>query len=69
MELLSFSTGLTNELDKGSTNAVFLLRLYYGNESSYTGLSTIDYDDGGDNYYGAIISMGDFSQKLQEQFY
>jgi len=64
LELLSFSTGLTNELDKGSTNAVFLLRLYYGNESSYTGLSTIDYDDGGDNYYGAIISMGDFSQKL-----
>lgn len=62
--MLSFSTGLTNELDKGSTNAVFLLRLYYGNESSYTGLSTIDYDDGGDNYYGAIISMGDFSQKL-----
>lgn len=62
--MLSFSTGLTDALNKGSTDAVFLLRLYYGDESSYTGLSTIDYDDSGDNYYGAIISMGDFSQKL-----
>lgn len=62
--MLSFSTDLVNKLSKDSTNAIFLLRLYYGNETNFTGFSTIDYTDGSDIYFGAIVSLGDYSQSL-----
>ena len=62
--MLSFSTDLANNLNRDSTNVIFLLRLYFGDESSFTGLSTIDYTDGSDIYHGAIISFGDYSQTL-----
>ena len=62
--MLSFSTDLANKLSKDSTNAIFLLRLYYGDETNFTGFSTIDYTDGSDIYYGAIVSLGDYSQSL-----
>tara|TARA_Y100001973_G_scaffold12753_1_gene17713 strand:+ start:1513 stop:3783 length:2271 start_codon:yes stop_codon:yes gene_type:complete len=62
--LLDFNSGLTNAFDKKSTSVIFLIRLYFGDESSFTGVSTVDYTDGSDFYKGAVSSMGDISHDL-----
>ena len=62
--MLSFNTGLTNALSKDSTESIFLVRLYYGDESSYTGLSSKDYMDGSDSYHGLILSLSPISSSL-----
>jgi hypothetical protein len=62
--LLDFNSGLTNAFNRNSTSVIFLVRLYYGDETNFTGLSTVDYTDGSDFYKGAIASIGDISYDL-----
>jgi len=63
--LLDLNTSLTNQLNSRSTRSLFLIRLYYGDESSFTGVSTSDFTDGSDFYKGVVSSMSDISYDLQ----
>jgi len=62
--LLTFNSGLTSELQKSNTECLFLVRLYYGDESSFTGFSTKDYTDGVDFYHGLISSIGGIQSNI-----
>ena len=62
--MLDLNTGLTNLFNKKSNTVIFLVRLYYGDETNFTGISTADYTDGSDFYKGVISSVGDISSEL-----
>jgi len=63
--LLDLNTSLTNQLNSRSTRSLFLIRLYYGDESNFTGVASSDFTDGSDFYKGVVSSMGDISYDLQ----
>jgi hypothetical protein len=56
--LLSFSTNLTNELRDKHSSAYWYIKLYYGDESSFTGLSDQDRVLSGVKYRGLILDWG-----------
>ena len=62
--MLDLNTGLTNLFNKKSNTVIFLVRLYYGDETNFTGISTADYTDSSDFYKGVISSVGDISSEL-----
>ena len=62
--MLDLNSELTTYLQKSSKKAIFLVRLYYGNQSNFTGISTSNFTDGSDFYAGAIASMSDISYDL-----
>ncbi len=55
--MLNFTTSLVNALSKTATQSYWLLRLYYNNESAYTGISDRTRTIGGVVYYG-LASWG-----------
>ena len=63
--MLDLNTSLTNQLNSRSTRSLFLIRLYYGDESNFTGVASSDFTDGSDFYKGVVSSMGDISYDLQ----
>jgi hypothetical protein len=62
--LLDLNTTITNELNSRSTRGIFLIKLFYGDETNFTGVSTVDFTDGSDFYKGVVSSMGDISYDL-----
>jgi hypothetical protein len=62
--LLNFNTTLENSLEKDSTQAYWYLKLYYGDESSFTGISDKDRAIGSDVYYGLVSDWGNFNHAL-----
>ncbi len=66
--MLSFTTSLTNALSKTATQSYWLLRLYFNDESSFTGISDRTRTIGGVIYYG-LASWGNHNQTLNiDQF-
>ena len=66
--MLSFTTSLTKALTKTATQSYWLLRLYYNDESAYTGISDKTRTVGGVIYYG-IANWGSHNQTLHiDQF-
>ena len=63
--LLDFNSTITSSLERRSSNSIFLVRLYYGDESNFTGISTVDFTDGSDSYYGIISSLGPIQDTLE----
>jgi len=62
--LLSFNSDITSYLERHSSSSIFLVRLYYGDESSFTGISSIDFTDGSDFYRGIASSIGPIQDDL-----
>jgi len=62
--LLNFNTTLENSLEKDSTQAYWYLKLYYGDESNFTGISDKDRTIGSDMYYGLVSDWGNFNHTL-----
>jgi len=62
--LLDFNTTLENNLEKDSTKVYWYLKLYYGNETNFTGISDKDRTIGSDIYYGIVSSWGSFNHSL-----
>lgn len=62
--MLSFNSDITSYLERHSSNSIFLVRLYYGDESSFTGISSIDFTDGSDFYRGIASSIGPIQDDL-----
>ncbi|KKL50052.1 hypothetical protein LCGC14_2309360 [marine sediment metagenome] len=66
--MLSFTTSLTNALTKTATQSYWLLRLYYNDESNYTGISDRTRTINGVIYYG-LATWGSHNQTLNiDQF-
>ena len=66
--MLNFTTDLTNALTKTATQSYWVLRLYYNDESNYTGVAEKSHTIGGVIYYG-IASFGSHNQTLNvDQF-
>ena len=61
--MLSFTTALETALSKSATQTYWLLRLYYNDESNFTGISDRTRTVGTDIYYG-IASWGTHNQTL-----
>ena len=62
--LLNFNTTLENGLEKDSTQVYWYLKLYYGNETNFTGISDKDRTIGSDIYHGIVASWGSFNHTL-----
>ena len=62
--MLDFNTTLENNLEKDSTKVYWYLKLYYGNETNFTGISDKDRTIGSDIYYGIVSSWGSFNHSL-----
>jgi len=64
--LLNFDSSLTDALTSHSTEAFWVLKLYYNAEGSsdFIGVSDQDRVDGSDTYYGIVSSWGSLSQSL-----
>jgi hypothetical protein len=62
--LLSFSTNLANELRDRHASAYWYIKLYYGDESSFTGLSDSDRILDGDKYRGLVLGWGGFAHSV-----
>jgi hypothetical protein len=62
--LLNFDSSLSNALTTHATNAFWVLKLYYNDESSFYGVSDQDRTDGSDVYYGIVSSWGSLNQSL-----
>ena len=56
--MLSFSTNLTNELRDRQASAYWYIKLYHGDESSFTGLSDSDRILDGVKYRGLVLGWG-----------
>ena len=66
--MLDFTTSLTNALSKTSTQSYWLLRLYFNDESSFTGISDRTRTISGVIYYG-LANWGNHNQTLNiDQF-
>ena len=61
---LTFPAAYTAALKSSSVNEVWLLQLYYGDESSFIGLSTSDQIVSSVKYYGKIESWGALTQRI-----
>ena len=55
--MLSFTTALTAALTKSATQTYWLLRLYWNDESAYTGISDLTRTIGGVIYYGLALEL------------
>lgn len=62
--LLDFNTTLENGLEKDSTQVYWYLKLYYGDETNFTGISDKDRTIGSDIYHGIVASWGSFNHTL-----
>ena len=62
--MLSFDAELTTFLNKSSTTAFWVLKLYYNDESAFLGVSDSTRVDGSDEYYGIVSSWGRHVQSL-----
>jgi len=65
--MLNFDTELTTRLNKASTTAFWVLKLYYNDDSSasnFIGVSDSTRIDGSDEYYGLVASWGKHVQSL-----
>ena len=62
--MLSFSTNLANELRDRHASAYWYIKLYYGDESSFTGLSDSDRILDGDKYRGLVLGWGGFAHAV-----
>jgi hypothetical protein len=65
--MLSFDSELTTFLNKSSTTAFWVLKLYYNDDSSasnFIGVSDSTRVDGSDEYYGLVASWGKHVQSL-----
>ena len=62
--MLSFDSSLSNSLLLGNTTAFWVLKLYYNNEASFTGVSDQDRIDGSDMYHGIVSAWGNLSHSL-----
>jgi len=62
--MLTFDSSLTDALNTHSTEAFWVLKLYYNDESSFYGVSDKDRIDGSDTYYGIVSSWGSLNQSL-----
>ena len=64
--MLNFDSSLTDALTSHSTEAFWVLKLYYNAEGSsdFIGVSDQDRVDGSDTYYGIVSSWGSLSQSL-----
>ena len=62
--MLDFNSTLENNLSKDSTRAYWYLKLYYGNETNFTGISDKDRTIGSDVYYGLVADWGKFTHSL-----
>ena len=65
--MLDFNDNLENQLDKANTSCYWFLKLYHGNESSFTGLSDKDRTISSVNYYGLISSWGSLNFNLDAE--
>ncbi len=66
--MLPFTTSLTNALSKTATQSYWLLRLYFNDESEFTGISDRTRTIGGVIYYG-LANWGNHNQTLNiDQF-
>lgn len=59
--MLSFSTNLANELRDRHASAYWYVKLYYGDETSFTGLSDSDRILDGVKYRGLVLGWGGLS--------
>ena len=62
--MLDFNSTLENSLSRDSTRAYWYLKLYYGNETNFTGISDKDRTIGSDIYYGLVADWGKFTHSL-----
>ena len=62
--MLNFDAELTTFLNKSSTTAFWVLKLYYNDESAFLGVSDDTRVDGTDEYYGIVSSWGRHVQSL-----
>ena len=65
--MLNFDDELTARLNKASTTAFWVLKLYYNDDSSasnFIGVSDVTRVDGTDEYYGLVSSWGKHVQSL-----
>ena len=65
--MLNFDSELTTFLNKSSTTAFWVLKLYYNADSSasnFIGVSDSTRVDGSDEYYGIVASWGKHVQSL-----
>ena len=66
--MLDFTTSLTNALTKSAAQSYWILRLYYNDESAYTGISDKTRPINGVIYYG-LATWGSHNQTLNiDQF-
>ena len=62
--MISFDSSLSDALSIGNTSAFWVLKLYYNNEASFTGVSDQDRIDGSDMYHGIVSAWGNLSHSL-----
>ena len=62
--MLNFNSTLESSLSRDSTRAYWYLKLYYGNETNFTGISDKDRTIGSDVYYGIVADWGKFTHSL-----
>lgn len=65
--MLSFNDNLSNQLNKANTSCYWFLKLYYGNESTFTGLSDKNRTISSVNYYGLVSSWGTLNFNLDPE--
>lgn len=65
--MLSFNSTLSTALNSTETKAYFFLKLYYGDESSFTGVSDQDRTISSVNYYGVVSSWGSLNFSLNAE--
>lgn len=63
--MLDFSTNLANELRDRHAEPFWYIKLYYGNESNFTGLSDKDRVIDGVKYRGLVLGWGDFVHSVK----
>lgn len=63
--MLDFNSSINYALERRSSSTIFLIRLYYGDETNFTGISTVDFTDGSDFYHGIVSSVGPIQDTLQ----
>ena len=62
--MLDFNATITGALERRSSKSLYLIRLYYGDESAFTGISSVDFTDGSDFYRGVVSSVGSIQDTL-----
>ena len=56
--MLSFNTNMTNRFDRDSNQSFWYLKLYYGNETNFTGVSDRDRTISSVHYHGIVQDWG-----------